>query len=303
MTARIGSALALVWLGLLLVAPVVMVVVRTFSSGSSPVVAALTAPAAVHAALLSLLLAAIAVPVNTVFGVVCALVLVRFRPPGRAADRRRCRPAVRRVARRARARPVRRSTAAPAGSGPCCRRTASTYLRSARAWCSPPSSCRCPSSSARSRRCWTEVGTDAEQAAVMLGASGWQTFTADHAARDPLGGHLRDRPDDGPGAGGVRRGRDRLRQPRAAAPRPCRCYVEDRFTNFDLTGAYAAGTLARPHRGGRARRPSPRLAACGRPARASPRSSRDHHRRATSARPSARSPLSTTSRSPCPRAP
>ena len=73
---------ALGYLGLIVVAPVALIVVRTFAHGLAPVVAALTTPEAVHAVQLSLLVTAIAVPINTVFGVVCAFVLVRYRPPG-----------------------------------------------------------------------------------------------------------------------------------------------------------------------------------------------------------------------------
>jgi sulfate/thiosulfate transport system permease protein len=80
---RVGlRAAALGYLALIVLGPVVLLVVRTFAHGVGPVVDALTAPPAVHAVELSLLLVAITVPVNTVFGVVCAFVLVRYRPPG-----------------------------------------------------------------------------------------------------------------------------------------------------------------------------------------------------------------------------
>jgi sulfate/thiosulfate transport system permease protein len=72
---------ALGYLGLIVAAPVVLLVARTLAHGAGPVVAVLTTPEAVHAIVLSLLVTAIAVPVNTVFGVVCAFVLVRHRPP------------------------------------------------------------------------------------------------------------------------------------------------------------------------------------------------------------------------------
>jgi sulfate transport system permease protein len=76
--------LALAYLGLLLVAPVAMVFWRAFETGPGPVWDAVTAPAAVHALELTLLIAAIAVPANTVFGVLCALAIVRkpFRGQG-----------------------------------------------------------------------------------------------------------------------------------------------------------------------------------------------------------------------------
>ena len=75
----------LVYLGLLLVAPVCLVAWRTFSDGVGPVVDAVTDPDAVHALWLTVLVTLIAVPLNAVFGVAAALVLVRQRFPGQRA--------------------------------------------------------------------------------------------------------------------------------------------------------------------------------------------------------------------------
>jgi sulfate transport system permease protein len=74
---------ALVYLTLLLLLPVAVVFIKTFEHGFGVAWAWMTTPAAVSALWLSLTMAVIAVPLNTVFGVVCALVLVRRR--GRAA--------------------------------------------------------------------------------------------------------------------------------------------------------------------------------------------------------------------------
>jgi sulfate transport system permease protein len=76
--------LALGYLALLLVFPVGMVFVRTFEEGLGTVWEAVTRPAALHALWLTLLVAAVAVVANTVFGVICAMVLVRhnFRGKG-----------------------------------------------------------------------------------------------------------------------------------------------------------------------------------------------------------------------------
>jgi sulfate transport system permease protein len=60
-----------------------MVFWRTFEHGLSPVWSAVRAPDAVHAFWLSLELVAIAVPLNTIFGVAAAIVIVRHRFPGR----------------------------------------------------------------------------------------------------------------------------------------------------------------------------------------------------------------------------
>jgi sulfate transport system permease protein len=76
--ARYGiRTLALGYLAAILVLPCSMIVYHTFAEGWAPVWDALTDPAFVHALQLTLLAVAIAVPANTVFGVVCALALVR----------------------------------------------------------------------------------------------------------------------------------------------------------------------------------------------------------------------------------
>src|SRR5215210_2658695 len=81
---RIGlRSAALVYLGLLLLLPVAMVFVNTFKDGLAPVIEAVTTPEAMHAFWLTMIMVAIAVPANTVFGVACAIVLVRHRFPGR----------------------------------------------------------------------------------------------------------------------------------------------------------------------------------------------------------------------------
>ncbi len=77
-------AIALLYLTLLLLAPLAVVFVRTFEHGLSEAWSWMTTPAAVSAFWLSLLIAAIAVPLNTIFGIGCALVLVRGKARGRA---------------------------------------------------------------------------------------------------------------------------------------------------------------------------------------------------------------------------
>src|SRR3989440_427260 len=74
---------ALGYLALLLVLPVGLVFYRTFQHGFQPAWAAVTNPEALHALWLTLIIAAIAVPANTLFGVVLATALVRHRSPGR----------------------------------------------------------------------------------------------------------------------------------------------------------------------------------------------------------------------------
>jgi sulfate transport system permease protein len=70
------------YLAVLLVAPVGFVFWRTFEHGVGPAWHAVTTPDAVHALKVTLILTAVAVPANTIFGVLCALAIVRHRYPG-----------------------------------------------------------------------------------------------------------------------------------------------------------------------------------------------------------------------------
>ena len=75
---RIGlRSVALFYLAAVLVGPVVVVVWRTFDNGIGHVWNTLTDSATVHAFLNTLEIAAIAVPINTVFGVAVGLAIVR----------------------------------------------------------------------------------------------------------------------------------------------------------------------------------------------------------------------------------
>ena len=89
-----------------------------------------------------------------------------------------------------------------------------------------------------------EIGTEQEQAAPTLGASAWQTFWRDHAAGDPLGRRAT--------ASCSRRRARWASSARSAScpgkhlrarPRPLTLFVEQRFQQFDLTGAYAASVV------------------------------------------------------------
>src|SRR5438034_4947726 len=73
---------SLAYLALLLIAPVGFVFWRTFEHGVGPAWDAVTAPDAVHALKVTLILTLIAVPANTIFGVMCAIAIVRHRLPG-----------------------------------------------------------------------------------------------------------------------------------------------------------------------------------------------------------------------------
>ena len=75
--------IALGYLGILIALPIALILYRTFEDGIPAFWAAITTPAAISALSLSLLIVAIVVPINVVFGVVTALALVRGRFRGR----------------------------------------------------------------------------------------------------------------------------------------------------------------------------------------------------------------------------
>jgi sulfate transport system permease protein len=74
---------ALGYLSALLIVPVGIIVWHTFSGGLAPVWEAITAPDALNALKLTLQIALIAVPLNTVFGILAALALVRTNMPAK----------------------------------------------------------------------------------------------------------------------------------------------------------------------------------------------------------------------------
>jgi sulfate/thiosulfate transport system permease protein len=82
--ATIGlRVVALAYLAALLLVPVAVVFYRTFEHGLGSVWESITTPAAIHAFWLTVEIALIAVPLNTVLGVVTALALVRGRFRGK----------------------------------------------------------------------------------------------------------------------------------------------------------------------------------------------------------------------------
>ena len=76
--------IALGYLFLLLAALIGLVFFRTFENGFGAAWEAVTTPEAQHAFWLTMVMVATAVPINTVFGVITAIVLVRHRFPGKA---------------------------------------------------------------------------------------------------------------------------------------------------------------------------------------------------------------------------
>jgi sulfate transport system permease protein len=74
---------ALTYLFGLLALPILVILYRTFEPGIGTFLDSIRTPAAISALNLSLLIVAIVVPLNVVFGVVTAIALVRWRVPGR----------------------------------------------------------------------------------------------------------------------------------------------------------------------------------------------------------------------------
>jgi sulfate transport system permease protein len=82
---RIGlRVVALGYLALLLLIPVGLVFYRTFEHGVGAVWDSITTPQAISAFWLTIEVTAIAVPLNTIFGILCALALARGRFRGKA---------------------------------------------------------------------------------------------------------------------------------------------------------------------------------------------------------------------------
>ncbi len=74
---------ATLWLGMIIVLPLVIVLTEAFKGGLTPYLAALTDPDTISAIQLTLLVAAIAVPLNAVFGVAAAWCITRFEFKGK----------------------------------------------------------------------------------------------------------------------------------------------------------------------------------------------------------------------------
>jgi len=80
LTLRFG---VLLYIAAILLVPVGLIFWRTFEHGIGPAWDSVSTPDARHAFWLTLKIAAIVVPLNTIFGIVCALAIVRHRFPGK----------------------------------------------------------------------------------------------------------------------------------------------------------------------------------------------------------------------------
>jgi sulfate/thiosulfate transport system permease protein len=232
---------ALGYLAVLLAAPVGFIFYRTFEHGIGAAWESITTPEAQHAFWLTLELVAIAVPLNTIFGVVMALSLVRSKWRGRGL--------------------VNSLIDLPFAISPVVVGLALILVYGRKGWFgewliengiqvifSFPGMVLAtifvslPFVVREVMPVLREVGTDQEQAAATLGATGWQTFwritlpairwgvaygvvlttaraLGEFGAVSVVSGHIRGQTET------------------------LTLHVEDRFQSFDLTGAYTAAVV------------------------------------------------------------
>jgi sulfate transport system permease protein len=235
--ARLGlRTLVLGYLAVLLIVPVGLIFYRTFEHGLAAVWRSITTPAAVHAFWLTIEIALIAVPLNTIFGVITALVLVRGRFRGKAI--------------------VDAAISLPFALSPVVIGLALLLVYGRGGWVSLPFQVifavpgmvlatvfvSLPFVVREVVPVLREVGDEQEQAAATLGASRWQAFSRITLPAIRWGvaygvvltaaraiGEF--------GAVSVVSGRI------AGQTQTLTLLVEQRFQNFDLAGAYAASAL------------------------------------------------------------
>jgi sulfate transport system permease protein len=233
--------IALAWLAALLVLPVGLMVVRTFSGGVGPVLDALTTSEARAAFRLTVIAVGIAVPLNTLFGIVCALLIVRGRIRGRAV--------------------LSALLDLPFAVSPVVLGLALFLLYGLQGWFGPwltghgiavifstPAIVLAtifvslPYVVNELVPILDEIGTDAEEAAATLGAGAWETFRRITLPSIRWGlayGVVLTTARALGEFGAVSIVSGNLRGQTQTLP----LYVEDRFQAFDLTGAYAAAML------------------------------------------------------------
>jgi sulfate transport system permease protein len=239
---RIGlRSVALGYLALLLVAPVGMIFFRTFEHGLGPVWDAVSAPNAQKAFWLSLEIVAIAVPLNTVFGIGMALLLERGRFKGKAL--------------------LGILIDLPFALSPVVVGLMLVLVYGRTGWLgdwlsengiaiifSVPGMVLAtaivslPFVARETIPVLHELGTDSEQAAATLGASGWQTFwrvTLPGIRWGVVYGVVLTTARALGEFGAVSIVSGRIEGQTQTLP----LYVQDRFENFDLTGAYVAAVV------------------------------------------------------------
>jgi sulfate transport system permease protein len=239
---RLGvRTLALGYLALLLAAPVAMIFYRTFEHGLAPVWSAVSAPNAVHAFWLSIEIVAIAVPLNTAFGIGVALLLERGRFRGKAL--------------------LGMLIDLPFAISPVVVGLALVLVYGKTGWLgdwlighgiqvifSVPGMViatavvSLPFVARETAPVLRELGTDSEQAAATLGAGAWQTFwriTLPAIRWGVVYGVVLCTARALGEFGAVSIVSGRIEGQTQTLP----LYVQDRFENFDITGAYASAVV------------------------------------------------------------
>jgi sulfate/thiosulfate transport system permease protein len=239
---RLGlRVVALGYLAALLLAPVAMIFYRTFEHGLEPVWNAITQPNAIHAFWLSIELVAIAVPLNTAFGIGIALMLERGKFRGRwllglvidlpfAIS-----PIV-----------VGLSLVLVYGQagwlGSALAEDGVQVIFSVPGMVLATAFVSLPFVARETVPVLRELGTDAEQAAATLGANGWQTFwrvTLPAIRWGVVYGVVLTTARALGEFGAVSVVSGRIEGQTQQLP----LYVQDRFENFDSTGAYTAAVV------------------------------------------------------------
>ncbi len=232
---------ALGYLALLLMAPVAMIFYRTFEHGLAPVWDAVTAPNAVHAFWLSIEIVVIAVPLNTAFGIGMALLLERGTFRGKAL--------------------LGMLIDLPFAISPVVVGLALVLVYGKTGWFgnwlighgiqvifSVPGMViatavvSLPFVARETMPVLRELGTDSEQAAATLGASTWQTFwriTLPAIRWGVVYGVVLTTARALGEFGAVSIVSGRIEGQTQTLP----LYVQDRFENFDITGAYASAVV------------------------------------------------------------
>ncbi|HEU0249805.1 MAG TPA: sulfate ABC transporter permease subunit CysW [Solirubrobacteraceae bacterium] len=232
---------ALGYLFVLLGAPLAMIFYRTFEHGLAPVWDAITQPNAVHAFWLSIELVAIVVPLNTVFGIGMALWIERGRSRGHAL--------------------LGLLLDVPFAISPVVVGLALLLVYGRTGWLGDwltsngiqvifsipgmvlaTAFVSLPFVARETIPVLHELGTDAEQAAATLGASAWQTFrkvTLPAIRWGVVYGVVLTTARALGEFGAVSIVSGRLEGQTQTLP----LYVQDRFENFDSTGAYAAAVV------------------------------------------------------------
>jgi sulfate/thiosulfate transport system permease protein len=239
---RLGvRVVALGYLCVLLLAPVAMIFYRTFEHGLAPVWSSITASNFQHAFLLSIEVVAIAVPLNTAFGIGMALLLERGRFRGRGL--------------------LGMVIDLPFAISPVVVGLALVLVYGQTGWFGDWLSAHgaqvifsvpgiviatavvsLPFVARETIPVLRELGTDAEQAAATLGASSWQTFwrvTLPAIRWGVVYGVMLTTARALGEFGAVSVISGRIEGQTQTLP----LYVQDRFENFDMTGAYAAAVL------------------------------------------------------------